>query len=541
MAMAPTTGSSLLRCQSFLQPRCRFLACGPSRSGAKFVAGFTGRQQRPGSENLSGSLMTPFLGRSSCHCTTWAPLVARGGRQGCSRRAFAGGASQWKLSKQLPEAPGHGREFRSGSGLLFAKRKPGVVVRAQAAGTLPSVAAASLSILAVVMGAQLRGKALEVLGTGAAFNASILPKLTELEKPYKPYPLLTNRHVETIFAAFFRSLPRLTFRRQCLRMADGGTVALDWPLPEIQNPKAVLILLPGLTGGSDDTYVQHLTRRATSQGWAVVVFNSRGCADSPVTSSQFYSASFTEDLRQVVKHVGSVFPSLRLYAAGWSLGANILVRYVGQEAEECPLSGAVSLCNPFDLVIADEDFHKGFNNIYDKSLARGLRKIFSKHAHLFKDIGGEYNIPLVANAKTVRDFDDGLTRVSFGYKTVDDYYFDASSSRSIKDVRVPLLCIQAFTDPIAPERGIPRKDIEENPNCLLVVTPYGGHLGWISGPDAPFGCPWTDPLIMQYLEALEEASKDPSGFRKAHEQAGDVELASVSSHRKSSQAPGLME
>jgi predicted alpha/beta-fold hydrolase len=49
-----------------------------------------------------------------------------------------------------------------------------------------------------------------------------------------------------------------------------------------------------------------------------------------------------------------------------------------QEAERCPLSGAVSLCNPFDLVIADEDFHKGFNNIYDKSLARGLRKIFSK-------------------------------------------------------------------------------------------------------------------------------------------------------------------
>lgn len=43
---------------------------------------------------------------------------------------------------------------------------------------------------------------------------------------------------------------------------------------------------PGLTGGSDDTYVQHLTRRATSQGWAVVVFNSRGCADSPVSSAQ---------------------------------------------------------------------------------------------------------------------------------------------------------------------------------------------------------------------------------------------------------------
>lgn len=153
---------------------------------------------------------------------------------------------------------------------------------------------------------------------------------------------------------------------------------------------------PGLTGGSDDTYVQHLTRRASKQGWQVVVFNSRGCADSPVTTPQvllyavlmsfirfskivmpkcllwnwfwllsalftsnrcfeeqlfflihrwdeastvidmlgvrlqFYSASFTEDLRQVVKHTAFLFPSKRVYAAGWSLGANILVRYLGQ-------------------------------------------------------------------------------------------------------------------------------------------------------------------------------------------------------------------
>lgn len=49
-----------------------------------------------------------------------------------------------------------------------------------------------------------------------------------------------------------------------------------------------------------------------------------------------------------------------------------------QESDTCLLTGAVSLCNPFDLVIADEDFHKGFNNVYDKALASSLRKIFKK-------------------------------------------------------------------------------------------------------------------------------------------------------------------
>ncbi|XP_024378237.1 embryogenesis-associated protein EMB8 [Physcomitrium patens] len=488
--------------------------------------------------------VSPILG--SCHDARLAfGLVERDVSQlpfGSDLRFFVG--AQSKLSKfpgGCSPSAGRGREIRTSSVAFQPANQIQRAVKAQAASELPSAAAASLGVLALIMGGNFsQGKPLEIIGEGAAFNASLLPKLTELEKPYKPYPFLSNRHVETIFAAFFRSLPGFTFRRECLRMADGGTVALDWPQPELQNPKAVLILLPGLTGGSDDTYVQHMTRRARNHGWAVVVFNSRGCADSPVTTAQFYSGSFTEDLRQVVKHAAFLFPSLRIYAAGWSLGANILVRYCGQEGDRCPLSGAVSLCNPFNLVLSNEDFHKGFNKIYNKSLARGLRRIFAKHAHLFKDIGGDYNIPLVEKATTVREFDDGLTRVSFGYKSVDDYYFDASSSRSIKDVKVPLLCIQAWTDPIAPERGIPRADIAANPNCFLVVTPYGGHLGWISGPEAPFGCPWTDPLIMQYLEALEEAGSDAPAFRKVQEDGGDVEVASESS-RQSTERPGLME
>lgn len=80
----------------------------------------------------------------------------------------------------------------------------------------------------------------------------------------------------------------------------------------------------------------------------------------------------------MVKHVGRLHPDSRLYAVGWSLGANILVRYLGQEQSVTPLAGAVSLCNPFDLVLADKNFHIGFNNVYDSRLADSLNKIFSR-------------------------------------------------------------------------------------------------------------------------------------------------------------------
>ena len=29
--------------------------------------------------------------------------------------------------------------------------------------------------------------------------------------------------------------------------------------------------------------------------------------------------------------------------------------------------------------------------------------------------------------------------------------------------------------------------MQDNPDCILVVTPCGGHLGWVSGPGAPLG------------------------------------------------------
>lgn len=45
---------------------------------------------------------------------------------------------------------------------------------------------------------------------------------------------------------------------------------------------------------------------------------------------QLFSASFTGDMREVVAHVATSYPKANLYAIGWSMGANILVRYLGE-------------------------------------------------------------------------------------------------------------------------------------------------------------------------------------------------------------------
>jgi hypothetical protein len=101
-----------------------------------------------------------------------------------------------------------------------------------------------------------------------------------------------------------------------------------------------------------------------------------------------------------------------------------------------------------------------------------------------------------------------------GWPDVDAYYAGSSSAKRIPNVAIPLLCIQALDDPIAPKEAIPYEALKSNPNCVLVTTPCGGHLGWASGPGAPFGSPWTDAAVMEWLGAAhDELGKRGRGGR----------------------------
>jgi len=70
-----------------------------------------------------------------------------------------------------------------------------------------------------------------------------------------------------------------------------------------------------------------------------------------------------------------------------------------------------------------------------------------------------------------------------------------------------LLVIQAEDDPIAPKHAIPIEELEANPNCILVVTPTGGHLGWCSGSEGILGAPWTDTALAEYFSAVQKLLK----------------------------------
>ncbi|KAG0052487.1 hypothetical protein BGZ83_002517 [Gryganskiella cystojenkinii] len=305
---------------------------------------------------------------------------------------------------------------------------------------------------------------------------------------FRPTLWMTSGHLQTAYAAYrdFDEVYIIPYDRELLSTPDGGTVSIDWA-PSLRKMPAddtpTLVLLHGLTGGSHESYIRALVEKMTrDHGYRCVVFNARACANTELTSAQLYCGSWTEDLRMVVKHIRKVLPEAKLMSVGFSLGANILMNYMGEEGDQCEFLGAMSVGNPFDLFGTGLAIDRGFlgRHIYSPAMGGNLKRIFMKHTKWFEN-SDIVDIEAVKRGRTIRDFDNEVTRKVFKYRTVNEYYRMASSAQRLLDIKRPFLCLNALDDPIAVEECLPYDEIRNNPFGLLATTSRGGHLGWFEG------------------------------------------------------------
>lgn len=327
------------------------------------------------------------------------------------------------------------------------------------------------------------------------------PSLSE-KKSFYPTPWLRNGHFSTFYTSIVSHKgKKLEYKRELLPLTDGGQVALDWypDLPSKKDSqKNTVVILHGLTGNSQEGYCRaSVNRLVKNEKFRVAVFNFRGCGGVKALTPRLYNGGDTRDFREAVEHIHSLSPSTRLFALGFSLGANLLVKYLGEEKENCLFSGAISIANPFDLLDCSNIFLTKFmqRKFYDSTLASGLVNLFSKHSIL----EGHYTS---RKWKGVRGFDRDVVRKLGGFQTVNDYYRWASSDQFVLDIRVPLLILNAADDPISQNLAIPYQECKNNPYILLVTTEDGGHIGWWEGLRPRH---WFPSLIQEYFLALSEA------------------------------------
>lgn len=117
----------------------------------------------------------------------------------------------------------------------------------------------------------------------------------------------------------------------------------------------------------------------------------------------------------------------------------------------------------------------------------------------------------VMKAKSIREFDKRFTSVMFGYRTIDDYYTDASPNRRLKSVGIPVLCLNSVDDVFSPSHAIPIETAKQNPNVALVLTSYGGHIGFLEG-IWPRQSTYMDRVFKQFVQAMVEHGHELSGM-----------------------------
>uniref|UniRef100_A0ACD5XB78 Uncharacterized protein n=1 Tax=Avena sativa TaxID=4498 RepID=A0ACD5XB78_AVESA len=340
----------------------------------------------------------------------------------------------------------------------------------------------------------------------------VASKCRSLHGRYLATPWLASPHLQTLFLGISGRPPSFMYNRQLYTLRDGGTLALDWLLAsDLEDADGIIsqdastplvVVVPGLTSDSDAAYVKHLVHSMATKGWNVVVSNHRGLGGVSITSDCFYNAGWTEDLREIVHYLHHKFPEAPMFCVGTSIGANVLVKYLGEEGENTPVAGAASICSPWDLLVGDRFIsRKLVQRFYDKALAFGLKGYAKLHQPILARLA---NWEGIKKSSSIRDFDRHATCIVAKYETVDTYYRRCSSASYVGNVSVPLLCVNALDDPLCTREAIPWDECRANKNIVLATTPNGGHLAFFEGVTA--GRLWWVGATSEFLGALHDSS-----------------------------------
>ena len=251
-----------------------------------------------------------------------------------------------------------------------------------------------------------------------------------------------------------------------------------------------------------------------------------------------FSGGYTGDIRTTLLYVSELYPNAPLLGVGFSLGAGVLTRFVGEEGENCRLTAACVLACPWDNVKNSDKLsmrsafdcaslltpqlrleNRWLNHaIYSKAMGGTLLALFNRNAATLASFPEPSaitpHLPILLSMKNP-DFIDvnaHLTSIiggsfpPFPFPSVHEYYKWSSADKSLAGIRVPFLAINASDDPIVAE--VPLHEAGKNPFVGICLTRKGGHLGWfVGGGFAGRGAPiqkWHAQPVCEWFEAIAE-------------------------------------
>ncbi|MBI3607817.1 MAG: alpha/beta fold hydrolase [Nitrospirae bacterium] len=188
----------------------------------------------------------------------------------------------------------------------------------------------------------------------------------------------------------------------------------------------MVVVLHGLEGSSQAKYVLGLLSEATARGWDGVAVNFRSCSGELNRLRRFYHSGETEDLNFVVSTLVARYPERPLALVGYSLGGNVLLKWLGERGEKAPdqVRGAVAVSVPYDLGVAAHRVDHGVGRVYGQVFLRTLKaKALAKAARF----PGLVDPRVVRSLSSFAQFDEHVTAPIHGFAGARDYWMRSSS------------------------------------------------------------------------------------------------------------------
>jgi predicted alpha/beta-fold hydrolase len=296
------------------------------------------------------------------------------------------------------------------------------------------------------------------------------------DRSFHPSPFLDNPHLQTIFPALFRKAMDVHYVRERITLKDGDFLDID---RTFAGGNKIVILLHGLESNSSANYITRLAYLLHRMNFDVAAVNFRGCSGTPNLLFKAYHSGKTDDVAEVVTHINQTGKYEAVYMVGFSLGGNVLLKYLGEMANNLPASiiSAAAVSVPCDLSSSSLKLQSVENGIYARRFLHSLKNKVKEKKNLFPSW---FDINQKDHIKTIEDFDNWYTAPAHGFLSAQEYYAKSSSRFFLPSITRPTLLLNSLDDPFLTNQCMPFNEANENPYLLFSYTRKGGHVGFHS-------------------------------------------------------------
>lgn len=326
-----------------------------------------------------------------------------------------------------------------------------------------------------------------------------------LKSKFKPAWWLKNRHLQTILPRVYPKPVDFQPLEEVFELTDGDFLEITYTesIDANDNNKPIVIVLHGLEGSFESFYAKGMMNEMFNQGWTGVLMHFRGCGKQTNRKAHSYHSGQTQDLTEFVKQLSEKAGSRPIYAIGFSLGGNVLTKYLG-ETEQSLLTAGVVISAPLSLKVCADTMASGFSKVYQKYLVDKLKDSTTKKLkHLHHQQQMNVDIPAINNIKRLQQFDELVTAPLHGFKNALDYYQKCSGKQFLKSINIPTLVIHAKDDPFMTPAVIPSAQEVSN-TVQFEVSDRGGHVGFLSGNNPFKPVFWLEQRCSEFIQHIEK-------------------------------------